>query len=132
LEEINDTLFGFLFLIYHVLMESFLLATFGITPGKALLRTRVRRANGERLGYLEALRRTILVAIVGLGAGIPVVSLATSIVAYRRLTKTGATFWDDSGGFTVSHETIGVVRVFVAVSIIVAFLGLILYAAIDQ
>ena len=75
---------GWLFLL---LLEPILLCTWGYTPGKWLLRLKVRRVDGSKLTWWSALRRTLHLFLRGTGLGIPLlrlVCLATSWSACRR------------------------------------------------
>jgi hypothetical protein len=122
----SDELLGFACLFVWVFVEAFLLSTIGTTPGKWLLRSRLVPNDGGPLSYSKALDRCFKVWWRGLGAGIPLVSLITLIVAHDNLTKHGITSWDKDQGFAVLHERIGPVRtiaacvVFFALSALVA------------
>ena len=75
---------GWLFLL---LLEPILLCTWGYTPGKCLLRLKVRQVDGSKLTWWSALRRTLHLFLRGTGLGIPLlrlVCLATSWSACRR------------------------------------------------
>jgi len=106
IEEKSETLLGFVLLFAYCFVEPLMLATFGTTPFKALLRVRVRNNDGSKLSYLQGLQRTFSVLLFGQGLGIPLVALITCIVAYGRLTNQGITRWDASGGYVVSHQTV--------------------------
>jgi uncharacterized RDD family membrane protein YckC len=102
---------GVLIVLGWVVVEAALMSTIGATPGKALLRVRVRRADGRGLDFERALTRAVEVWLKGLGMGLPVVSLITVAIAYRRLRREGVTAWDEAGDIVVSHETIGRTRI---------------------
>ena len=93
--------------------EALLLSLFGTTPAKLLFGITVKHPDGNLLSFSEALKRSFLVSVQGLGFGIPLVSLFTQFFAYRRLTKTGTTLWDSSAGAVVLHKKWGVVRALV-------------------
>lgn len=93
--------------------ESLFLALFGTTPAKWLFGIRVAHPSGALLSFPEALNRSFLVFLQGVGLGIPFVALFTQLFAYRRLTKTGTTLWDTSTGAVVLHKKWGVVRALV-------------------
>lgn len=101
--------------IAWILVEAMFLSYFQTTPGKSLLKTKIAFASGKPIGFWQALSRSLKVWWLGLGMGFPLVTLITQIVAYVQLTKNGATSWDKEGGFTVTHETIGALRVLLAV-----------------
>ena len=105
-----------LYLVW-LLAEALLLSLFGTTPAKWLFGIRVEHPGGNLLSFSEALNRSFLVFVQGLGFGIPFVSLFTQFFAYRRLTKTGTTLWDTSAGAVVLHKKWGVVRTLVVCTI---------------
>lgn len=117
--DIPDALFGIVLLFAYVFVEPAMLAGWGTTPGKALLKVRLRNSDGNKLSYAQALSRAFKVCFRGEGLGIPIVALFTQIHAYNRLTKQGVTSWDEDEGFKVSHQTIGAWRTIVGVVIMV-------------
>jgi hypothetical protein len=59
------------------------------------------------LSFSEALNRSFLVFVQGVGLGIPFVALFTQLFAYRRLTKTGTTLWDTSTKRSGAPQKVG-------------------------
>lgn len=106
LSKINDTVFGIILLLLYIFIEPIFLCTFGTTPFKALLRVRIRNHDGSKPTYLQGLSRCFSVWIRGQGLGIPIATLVTSIMSYNKLTSEGVTSWDQSGGFSVTHQNI--------------------------
>ena len=102
--------------------EALLLSLFGTTPAKWLFGIRVAHPGGDLLNFSEALNRSFLVFIQGVGLGIPFVALFTQLFAYRLLTKTGTTLWDTSAGAVVLHKKWGVVRALVCTAAVFAVL----------
>jgi hypothetical protein len=129
--EINDKLLGILLLFIYIFVEPIMLSSLGTTPGKALLRIRLRRQDGTKLNYSEGLNRAFRVWLRGEGLGIPIVSLFTLITAYRRLTRKGKTSWDRDGHFGVYHQIVGPLRAVVTVLIFIAFFVLIVIVKIE-
>jgi len=127
--EMHDTLLGMIFLAAYNLYEPTMLAIFGATPFKALLRIRVRNKNGSKLGYGQALVRTLSVWFAGQGLGIPIAALITHIHAYNRLTGQGITSWDQSGNFTVTHKPVQWYRWLLAMGVFAGFIALIVISA---
>jgi hypothetical protein len=121
----KDQLFGIALLFVWAFVEPFMVATFGTTPGKWLLKVRLTLAAGSAVSYSHALSRSITVWWRGLGIGFPIVSLITLIIAYGQLTRNGVTSWDKEGGFVVAHEKIGVSRVIETIAFFITFLVLI-------
>lgn len=102
--------------------EALLLSMFGTTPAKWLFGIRVAHPGGDLLSLSEALNRSFLVFVQGVGLGIPFVALFTQLFAYRRLTKTGTTLWDTSANAVVLHKKWGVVRALVCTAAVFAVL----------
>lgn len=115
LVAVNKFVLGAGMLLLWVPVEAALLAGFGTTPGKAMLRLRVRHRDGGSLTYAEALERSGRVWMAGLALGIPVANLVTMLLAYLRLTSHGSTWWDDELGMKVESGDIGLGRAAIAV-----------------
>lgn len=94
-------------------VEAGFLSLFGTTSAKWLFGIRVAHSGGDLLSFPEALTRSFLVFVQGVGLGIPFVALFTQLFAYRRLTKTGTTSWDTSANAVVLHKEWGVLRALV-------------------
>ena len=77
------------------------------------------------LSFSEALNRSFLVFVQGVGLGIPFVALFTQLFAYRRLAKTGTTLWDTSASAVVLHKKWGVFRAIVCTTAVFGVLILI-------
>ncbi len=122
--EAGDALMGLLALFLFVFVEPFLLANWGTTPGKSLLRTSVLDKEGGFLSYSAALRRSFGVWLKGLGAGIPLVSLFTLGISYLNFKDDGVTSWDEQAGSVVVHRRIGAGRVAVAVVVVLIMVSL--------
>lgn len=105
--------------------ETLLLSLFGTTPAKWLFGIRVAHPDGNLLSFAEALNRSFLVFVQGVGFGIPFVALFTQLFAYRRLTKTGTTLWDTSTSVVVFHKKWGVFRALACTAAVLAVLILI-------
>jgi uncharacterized RDD family membrane protein YckC len=119
--EMSDNLVGMILIFIFVFIEPWMLSTWGSTPGKALFNVRLRKNDGTRPNYVEALSRAFNVWVRGEGLGIPLVNLFTQINAYNTLTKQGITSWDRDGGFTVAHKDIGSGRIIAAVGLFIGF-----------
>jgi uncharacterized RDD family membrane protein YckC len=121
LENMHQLLIAMVAVFLWIFTEASLLSSGGTTPGKWLLRTKLRDSKGRKLTYRNALKRSFSVWWKGLGIGIPIVSLVTLIVAYNKLTGEGLTTWDREGDFVVSHNEIGVLRSIVAIVLYIGF-----------
>lgn len=136
-EELNnrlvDQLIQFLALALWIPIEAALIAAFGCTPGKALLRIRVTNKNHTNLSFNQALSRSLGVWLKGLGTGlIPIVTIVTNFMAYRRLSDKGVTSWDEDGRFKVTHRQVGIVRALIVIAIFVGFIALVFAGTMSQ
>lgn len=122
----NPIIAGIIIYVLWLPFEAMFLASAGTTPAKWLFGIRVLDSSGTRLSFGTALQRTFLVWIQGEGLGMPLVTLLTRIFAYRRLTKTGTTLWDESVNSVVTHRRWGFFRALccvMAVSAVLMFLS---------
>lgn len=115
-----------LIIVTYIFVEPIMLCFWGTTPGKALFKIRLRKQNGAKISYPEALSRSASVAAQGLALGIPIISLFTLLYSYNHLTKDGITPWDRSGNFAVSHQVLGLLRIVVIVLLFLVIIALIL------
>jgi uncharacterized RDD family membrane protein YckC len=106
IENTPETLLGIVFLGVFRIYEAAMFAAFGTTPMKALFLIRVRRADGGKLSFVEALVRSLRVWLTGEGLGIPLISLITQITAFNRVNRSGITSWDEKSGFIVTHQSV--------------------------
>ena len=111
-----------LFAFLWCFVEAALLSTWGVTPGKALLKVYVRNADGSQLSYADGVSRALDVWIRGLAMVLPVISLIALVVGYNRLAAKGTTSWDEKGNYRVTHGTVGPARIVVAIVLIVSAL----------
>ncbi|MEA3032960.1 MAG: hypothetical protein QOH86_976 [Sphingomonadales bacterium] len=78
------------------------LAWWGCTPGKWLFGLRVARAeDGAPLGLRRALRREAMLALWGVGLGLPLIQLLMLLRSYDELENRPPTLWDRSAGSVV-------------------------------
>ena len=106
----------------YVLAEPAMLTHWGTTPGKALLKVRLRNSNGSKLAYADGLSRAFKVWMKGMGFFIPFVTFFANGYSYNRLTKHGITPWDKDGDFTVSHQVIGTPRIITVLLVLIPFM----------
>jgi uncharacterized RDD family membrane protein YckC len=125
----NPIIAGVVLYLVWVPAESLFLALFGTTPAKWLFGIRVAHPGGDLLSFSEALNRSFLVFLQGVGLGIPFVALFTQLFAYRRLTRTGTTLWDTAANTVVLHKKWGVLRALVCTAAV--FSVLILMSALN-
>lgn len=74
-------------LLIVVIAEPLVLHRWGTTPGKWVFRLRLVQENGATLDWVDAFGRTLNVLLAGCGLTIPLVSLVTYILAFRREVK---------------------------------------------
>ncbi len=106
-------------------IEALLLSTWGSTPGKWFLRTRLKQGKRQKLDFMTALRRSFAVWFRGLGMGIPILNFFCLLIAYHKLKVFQITSWDRDDHIKVTHFPIGRWRIYVAA--IVAATGLLTY-----
>lgn len=121
LDAVDDKLLTLIIFAAWVPVEAFMLAEFGTTLGRALLRIRVTSRAGGSLSLAVALNRSFQVWMRGLAFGLPGVPLVTQIVAYNRLSREGSTSWDSELDLRVAHEPVGAAR-WICVALIFAFM----------
>ena len=96
--------------LMQLFVEAGLISLFGTTPAKWLFGIRVAHPDGSLLTFQEAIKRSFLVFVQGLGFAIPFIAPFTQLFAYRRLTKTGTTRWDAATNAVVHHEKWGLLQ----------------------
>ena len=120
--SINQILMGMILLFSWIFFEASLLSTFGTTLGKWLFKIKVRtQPYGEKLSFGNAISRSFSVWLIGLGLGIPIITLITQLVSYSKLKKSGKTSWDEEGGYQVIHDKIGPLQGVATVILFVSF-----------
>jgi uncharacterized RDD family membrane protein YckC len=104
------------------LIEGVVLHLFGTTPGKALFSMRITTAGGERLSLAQSLSRAVRVWVVGLGMGLPILSLVAPIFSYFRLNARGRTWWDESLDLRVENGRISPLSAMAIAGVLLLFL----------
>ena len=99
-------------------IEAVLLSTWGTTPAKWMLGVSVRTVGGTKLCFGDALHRSFLVLVTGMGVGLPIISLCTLYRGYRTLTSEGSTRWDRDHGWVVVHQPISAKRPLIALGLV--------------
>ena len=110
--EIPEFLWTIFTMFLYLFFEPLLLSTWGTTLGRFLLKVKLRNRDGSKLSYKNGFIRTVTLWFRGLGLSIPFVSLVTLIVAHGKLIDNHETSWDRDGDFVVTHQKIGLLRVF--------------------
>jgi hypothetical protein len=106
-------------------IEALLLSTWGSTPGKFFLKTKIKCVGrNPKLDFLQALHRSFSVWFRGFGMGIPVVNFFCLLIAYHRLKVFQITSWDRDAKIQVTHYPIRSWRVvFACFFAIIVFLS---------
>jgi len=112
--NLHDALLGVILSALWIFPEAVLLSTFGTTPGKWLFYIRIHTEDGHRPSFAAAIKRSFQVWFLGMGLGIPIVSLFTMVAAHRRLVAEGASSWDRRNGLLPEHKTPSVKRLLIA------------------
>jgi len=102
-------------------LEAISLHLFGTTPGKLLLRVKVKKIGGGRIPLRTAIKRSFTVWWRGIGLWIPGISLIAMIIAQTVFLKNGSTPWDEACELDVEYGKVDRWRVIVA---IVAIFGM--------
>lgn len=110
--------FGMIVIFFWIFVETLLLSTIGTTPGKSLLKTRLRTDENQRPGLIPAFKRSIRVWFFGQAIGFPFIFIFTYFCAYFELAKNKKTTWDRSLHMTITHEAIPIYRGVIAALII--------------
>ena len=92
------------------LIEGILLFVFGTTPGKAAFGIRIVNAGGGNPGLGKGLMRAFLVWMLGMGLGLPILSLIAMVAGLFVLLMSGVTLWDRQLGLRVEVAPLTPVR----------------------
>jgi uncharacterized RDD family membrane protein YckC len=106
LDNINPIVSAVATTLLAIPFNALLIGLTGGSLGKWLFGVMVLDRN-QPIGFGPALVREGSVWLRGLGLGIPIISLFTLIASFRTLQKAGATSWDASEGYTVTHRPKG-------------------------
>ncbi len=130
--DVPVLLFPIVLLFLWVFVEAAFLSSFGTSPGKWLLVTRIMNRSLERPGYFGALRRSLSVWCNGMGTGIFFIVPVTMAISYQRLKKDGYAPWDREGRFYLIHGTVPAPRFSLAFLCLVGFAVLNAYVIYTQ
>lgn len=114
-----------------VLPNALMIGLSGVSIGKWIFGIRVQNRNGKPIGVLRAIEREFRVLVVGLGLGVPVISLATLIASLMGLASRGATGWDREMGNVVAQRPNNVLQIVLSCLGVAAYVamavGLVIY-----
>ena len=87
--------------LFLLVLEPILLCTWGYTPGKRLLRLKVRREDGSKLDLERAVIRTAWIFLRGFALGVPLLNILCLGTCYDRCIKDQVMPWDQGLRYTV-------------------------------
>jgi uncharacterized RDD family membrane protein YckC len=102
-QEMQNPLPRSVILLLFAPIEAWMLTRYGSTPGKALLCVQVRRGDGALPTFQQAMTRSLLVYIKGMGFGFFILPLITMTVARLRLLRSNMASWDEHTQLRVEH-----------------------------
>ncbi len=106
-QSIGATFFdGVLTMLLMLLIEPFLISTFGTTPGKAIFGLRLESHEGGNLSYYDALNRTFGVLRYGMGFQLPIYNIACHIKSYKICNEGGTLPWDELVSYTIKDKKV--------------------------
>lgn len=98
-------------------IEPIIMCVFGTTLGKYLFNVSIKNNKNEKLSLKEAIKRSFLIYVYGLGFGLPFISLCTSIISYGRLMRDNITKWDEQEGYVVDYKKLNYFKVLIGIII---------------
>ena len=104
--------------LFLLVLEPILLCTWGYTPGKRLLRLKVRLEDGGKLDLERAVIRTAWIFLRGFALGIPLLNLLCLGTCYDRCIKDQVMPWDQGLRYTVRPAGKKRVAAYVAISLL--------------
>lgn len=123
---------AFLGLIYAMLGGALVIGLTSGSFGKWMMGVRVVDAGHKPIGVLCALRREILVWVKGLGFGIPIVTIVTLVMAYRRLDGNAITSWDEAMDLVVLHRPRGPMQTALGIAGVLLFIATLVALRLDS
>ena len=121
----GDLIATVLSIVLAAIANSVLIGLTGGNLGKWLFGICVLDGSDRPIGLLRSFQREGRVILQGMGLFIPIASLVTMIVAYRRL-KDGATSWDRALSLKIVHRKRGIAQNFASVVGLLLLIGLLM------
>lgn len=107
-----------------VVPNALIIGLSGSSIGKWIFGVRVQRSNGKPIGVPRALEREIRVLVMGLGLGIPLISLITMIGSFTGLVEVGSTGWDRDMRNVVAQRPNNLGQIVLSLLGVAAYVGL--------
>lgn len=101
------------------LTEPVLMTTLGYTFGKRVLNIAVRNKSGEKLTFVENIKRSFGVLFWGFGLTAPLISIFTLYFSYVRVSHNEPTRWDEDKDIVVLQKKFDILVVLLAIVLIV-------------
>lgn len=121
---------GILIYFLWIPAEAFYLYALGTTPAKWLFSISVKNKSNNNLDFHKALYRAFQVFVFGEGFAIPLITIFTRYLSFRKLKRTMTTDWDmNIGSIVIYKKWSGIKKVF---SIIVSILVLLILIYINK
>ncbi len=108
--------------VVMVLIEPLLLAKFGTTFGKFIFGIYIRDLDEKLMTYSSAFKRTYTLIVMGLGLGIPVISLMTLIKSYSKYRKNEYLAWEDNSNIYLKDTKVLRIFAFLVVVCLMIFM----------
>ena len=105
-----------------MVLEAFLIHSFGTTPGKWLLRVHVLMDDGSLLPLKTSFRRALTVWWRGVGFWLVPLNIFMMALSQAALLSTGKTPWDHACGSRLSYRKLDANRILLIIAIVVAML----------
>ena len=122
-KQFGDLIIGIIALPLIILCEAIILGTTGTTFGKWLLNIKiVSKTDNQNISFFDALKRTVLLWVKGLGFGLPIINFIPMVLAARRIKKNGTASWDDSISAVVKCSPLNALDVVIAVLAVLVLL----------
>jgi hypothetical protein len=129
-DQTSSLIFAVISTFLYIFVEGFFLWTWGTSIGKVFMKISLRNTDGSKLSGYQALKRSRLVWLRGMGIGVGIVELVANIIAFNTLKRDGITTWDHDMDLIVSHEKLGVFRIIMIVIVITMTLGFLILGVI--
>ena len=104
--------------LFLLVLEPILLCTWGYTPGKRLLRLKVRLEDGGKLDLERAVIRTAWILLRGFALNVPFLNLLCLGTCYDKCVKDQVMPWDQGLRYTVRPAGKKRVAAYVAISLL--------------
>jgi len=83
INELNDVIYVVVTILLWCFIEPLILVVFGNTIGRAILKTKIKRVDGNKIDLFIAYKRSILLYSRGMGLGIPFISVVFQYLSFQ-------------------------------------------------